>query len=171
MIENPYAASKAELEVSPADLQHSRAASKTLLLLSWIVWVLVMLSYAADVMVGASAKGEERASPDSFFVSVLGAGGLVMIGLVFFFRWLFFTYLTSPSRLKVGTWPSAILGIVGMFIIYGLAKLLELFGMVLIFQGVRWSYYLLFALPSFMLMILCLPPWMIGKKAARGEVA
>ncbi|HSJ04288.1 MAG TPA: hypothetical protein VK956_17610 [Verrucomicrobium sp.] len=149
-------------------------ASVTILTLAWLLWVLLMGSYALDFLIAwfQDAKaGKSAAVPMdaymTYMLAVMAVGGLIFAGVA---RWFFFHFLIQPKRSPSGTWTAAIMAMLGIFIIYAMIKAVETYGVMIWFGSRSWPHYLGFAVPSAILMFFHMPALVMTRRVMHRRV-
>lgn len=136
-------------------------ASISVLILAWLAWALLLLSYGIDVLIasfGHSPNQPSRPQPmNNDFTAVLVACSVFQILVIAFVRWLGLHFLITPRRLIPGTWSAAIVALLATGFILVLIKSIEVYGLILWFGSMSWPHYLPFYGVS-LLLLLAHPP-------------
>lgn len=162
--ENPYSALSAVPPPLPVLNPGFSAPSIVMLVVAWLLWSLLFLSWPVDALIAALQPPRAAAEPHRHLVAVFGFISVVQLALTLFFRWLFFTFLIHPKRLRPGSWPASGVGILGMLFIYSGLKSVETYGFILLLSTHSWPHYLAFAVPAFIFFILMIPAWLLRAK-------
>lgn len=155
--------------VGPRPATRLPGSSVTLIISAWLLWAFFICSYAVDLLIAwFGARGAPSAPPPlppdrsfTFALSVISAGHCFVILLV---RWLFLHFVIHPARAASGTWVSAFMAFFGLGTIYTLAKGIEIYGLMLWFGSESWPHYFGFAVPSFILMLVHTPLFVLTRR-------
>lgn len=140
-------------------------ASITVLILAWLLWMLLILSYSTDLLiawVGQDSKppSEPQAAHNDLAAAFAVCSGFQLL-VIGFIRWLGLHFLITPRRLIPGTWPAAIVALLATALILGLIKSIEIYGMVLWFGTLSWWHYLPFYVFSLLVFLAHMPCFLL----------
>ncbi|WP_075086994.1 hypothetical protein [Verrucomicrobium spinosum] len=136
-------------------------ASITVLILAWLAWALLLLSYGIDLLIASFGHSPNQSSlpqpMNNDFTAVLVACSVFQILVIAFVRWLGLHFLITPRRLIPGTWSAAIVALLVTGLILVLIKSIEVYGLILWFGSMSWPHYLPFYGVSLLLLLAHLP--------------
>lgn len=140
-------------------------ASITILVLAWLAWALLLLSYGIDILVASFGHSPHQPSGlqpiNNDFTAVLVGCSVFQILVVGFVRWFGLHYLITPRRLIPGTWSAAIVALLATGFILLLIKSIEVYGLILWFGSMSWPHYLPFYGVSLLLLLAHLPCFLL----------
>ncbi|MEO0416913.1 MAG: hypothetical protein AAF226_18395, partial [Verrucomicrobiota bacterium] len=111
----------------------------------WVLWTLLFLSWPTDLFVTLTAtpSSEQVENAQTFTLMLMGIGA-ICIALTFFLRWIVFHFIISSDRLKPRSVGAGIMAVIGAFIIYGMTKTVETYGLTLFLMGNHAGYFYAF---------------------------
>ncbi|WP_038170487.1 hypothetical protein [Verrucomicrobium sp. BvORR106] len=140
-------------------------ASITVLILAWLAWALLLLSYGMDILIASFGHSPNQPSQprpiNNDFTAVLVACSVFQVLVVGFVRWFGLHYLIVPRRLIPGTWSAAIVALLTTGLILLLVKSIEVYGLILWFGSMSWPHYLPFYGVSLLLLLAHMPCFLL----------
>ena len=153
--ENPYDTPKANDAVLVAEFVPLTPVHRAFRVLTWVVWTALLLSLLWDLF-GMLLHGDWKPYPVSRMrLLVLALIAAVQLAMVLYMRWIVFRFMMRKT--SISDWRGAVGCIVGAAVVCGMIRVLGLTGQHLWCESGRWSAYLCFAVPGFILAILFIP--------------
>lgn len=130
-----------------------------LLASSWIAWAVLIVSFGWDLVVVAKSGGLFPLGDlgrFSWHVVIVGVQVLMVLAI----RWIFLRFMLRNTA--VGSRQTALRYLIGTVLLYGLVKVIEFEGFQLWRKSGVLSQFLVFALPSYFLTVILMPPRLVA---------
>ncbi len=122
---------------------------------SWIAWILLTVSLGWSLVAVVKSNvsfGGEILGGLSWHVAIVGAQVLMVLAI----RWIFLRFMLRSTAM--GSRQEAFGYLIGTALLYGMVKVIEFEGFQLWRESGILTQFLVFALPSYFLTLILMPP-------------